>query len=297
MINRRQNYMRDIVSHAFLISLTATLFFGCARKAEIQGTVFDNFGKPIAGATVKIENAAFVAVTDKDGKYCISYVPGNIKLIVAKNGYSTDSLSLTIATESVYPAKAMTLFKAPPGMGIFAVSESGYVQIPQVEIHCNSRRRPGNKYGLYFGRRIYDLVDSITCNLGSSLTSLNIPSQPEILIATPGSFVLYRILDSKVLVAYDEVLTSAYGARDSHISSMNPIEFGITERIPFGNICQLSKLSEGRYVLVPFDFRMLKKLQPDDINVEVPNYNAVNPNLPRNLPGYYFAIKKNVLAK
>jgi tetratricopeptide (TPR) repeat protein len=110
------------------VALLAILF-SCSKKAEITGRVFDNFGKAIEGATVKIENTAFTTTTNKDGTYRISYVPGKVDVSIAKQGYSEGKLNLNIATESKFPAKDVTLYKMPSSNGVFAYGTDDYIAL------------------------------------------------------------------------------------------------------------------------------------------------------------------------
>ncbi|MFD2582450.1 SusC/RagA family TonB-linked outer membrane protein [Pedobacter vanadiisoli] len=57
-----------------------------SRRLEVTGTVSDNFGNPLFGVNVAIKETGTSVSTDKNGKYKISAVEGDI-LIFTLNGY------------------------------------------------------------------------------------------------------------------------------------------------------------------------------------------------------------------
>lgn len=115
----------------FIGAVLLAVLFGCGKKAEIVGTVLDNFGKVVEGATVKIENTAFTATTDKNGRYHIGYVPGKVDVSILKQGYSEEKINLNIAIESKFPAKDVTLYKIPSDSGVFAAGPNDYIALKQ----------------------------------------------------------------------------------------------------------------------------------------------------------------------
>jgi Carboxypeptidase regulatory-like domain/TonB-dependent Receptor Plug Domain len=90
---------------AFLVSFTliapAVLAQGGSTTAGVVGTVADEQGNVIAGATVKATNTATNTVreitTDETGNYSLSQLPpGNYELIVALEGFTTQTLRVDL---------------------------------------------------------------------------------------------------------------------------------------------------------------------------------------------------------
>lgn len=67
---------------AVLLFMPAFLF---AQSKTITGTVTDETGKPVAGASVGIKNASGGTVTDEQGKFIIQASPGNTIIISSVN--------------------------------------------------------------------------------------------------------------------------------------------------------------------------------------------------------------------
>jgi len=49
----------------------------------VKGVVKDHKGKPQEGATVQIDNTQLIAVTDRQGEYCLSEVPSGQQSVTA----------------------------------------------------------------------------------------------------------------------------------------------------------------------------------------------------------------------
>lgn len=64
----------------------------------LTGTVVDEHGDPVIGASVLVKGTTNGSVTDLDGKYSISNVPANATLEVSYIGYKTQTLTVGTAT-------------------------------------------------------------------------------------------------------------------------------------------------------------------------------------------------------
>lgn len=115
-------------------AMLVAILEGCRGRPQISGEIRDNFGLPLAGAQVEVAGTAFAATTGRDGTYTIAYVPGAIKLEVSKDGYVPAGLELNVAVETRVPAKAITLYKKPPGQGLYFVGASDYVPLTRVRL-------------------------------------------------------------------------------------------------------------------------------------------------------------------
>lgn len=92
------------------ILLTFTVSFGQTITASIKGTVKDDFGKPVIGATVTVKDEEqqiiTTATTDESGSYrVLDLSVGNYKLVVEKDGLKSESITninLNAASEEIF---------------------------------------------------------------------------------------------------------------------------------------------------------------------------------------------------
>ena len=79
------------VKYYSLILLLSLFLFSCSKYKE--GEVRDNFGKPVNGVMVSIENSNFKSFTDPNGNYKLDYVPGELSSsLVQKEVVKPESL-------------------------------------------------------------------------------------------------------------------------------------------------------------------------------------------------------------
>jgi PKD repeat protein len=81
----------------------------------ISGTVVDEEGSPISGASVKLENSnnVFVATTDANGKYRIMDVPeGSYQLVTNQGDYGSKKQDVVISSENTQELSEVTLNSA-----------------------------------------------------------------------------------------------------------------------------------------------------------------------------------------
>jgi len=108
-----------------ILLLTAIAFSSC-KNTVIEGKVLDGFGKPVKDATVKVDGTQFTAQTDGDGEYSVGYVPGDIKVLISKQGFTDTTFTVKISTEATFPAEATTIFEIPNGNGVFLMQDGKY---------------------------------------------------------------------------------------------------------------------------------------------------------------------------
>lgn len=89
----------------YLLVILLTLLFSIGVSAQsgnrqISGTVTDNAGEPVVGASIIIPDTTVGTSTDENGRYSLS-VPENTRVVeVAFIGYTTETV--TLGTASVY---------------------------------------------------------------------------------------------------------------------------------------------------------------------------------------------------
>lgn len=91
------------LKYIFVILLTLLVSIGVSAQSgnrQISGTVTDNSGEPVVGASVIIPNTTVGTSTDENGRYSLS-VPEKTRAVeVAFIGYTTETV--TLGTASVY---------------------------------------------------------------------------------------------------------------------------------------------------------------------------------------------------
>jgi len=113
--------LKRFLATAFALALALPLAAQDWRgQGRLEGKVTDADGKPLAGATVKLDNPARgggpTVKTDKKGKWAfLGLVGGNWNIDVSLEGYVTRPISIVLPGESVrMPPIEVTLDKAQP---------------------------------------------------------------------------------------------------------------------------------------------------------------------------------------
>ena len=83
------------------LCLGLMLLFSASAMAQnkvVTGTVIDELGEPVIGATVRVEGTSIATVTDMDGNYKLE-APQNGKIVISYIGY----LSFSVVSDSLRP--------------------------------------------------------------------------------------------------------------------------------------------------------------------------------------------------
>lgn len=96
------------------------VFSSCSKN--IEGKVFDNFGKPLKDVGITISNTQYQAQTSSSGEYSIDYTAGEVILNFKKEGYLSSGEVLYITEKNTYPLKDIVLYKKPEKFGIYIAS-------------------------------------------------------------------------------------------------------------------------------------------------------------------------------
>lgn len=118
---QRYRYIRS----RWALVAAAGLFFFCllapaARAAEVAGTVVDETGEPLAGATVVLRDEAsglqrYGAATDGDGHFAIAPVEaGRYRLVVSYIGYAEHAQSLRVEAGATIDVRVQLVATAVP---------------------------------------------------------------------------------------------------------------------------------------------------------------------------------------
>ena len=77
---------------------------GAMAQSEVKGTVNDEAGEPVIGATVKVQGSQKGAITDFDGKFSVE-AASNATLIISYVGYETQEVKVAGKSDIVITLK------------------------------------------------------------------------------------------------------------------------------------------------------------------------------------------------
>lgn len=104
-----------------ILTLAATLqVMAQEQKRYVTGTVTDEKGEPVIGATIRTENGKSSTVTDIDGKFSIAVAPGEVTLVAEYFGYMPKT---TVVKPSI---KTLILSMLPDNKTLDEVVVVGY---------------------------------------------------------------------------------------------------------------------------------------------------------------------------
>jgi hypothetical protein len=85
-----------------------------AGQGLLTGRVFDAFGQPLRGVTVRIAGTTFSTETGTDGDYQLAYVPGYMVVQLTRAGYESIEFGLNLAQAATYPVENKALVPVKP---------------------------------------------------------------------------------------------------------------------------------------------------------------------------------------
>lgn len=85
----------DFLQRLFFIALFSVLAVGAsAQNKTVSGTVIDNTGEPVIGASVLVKGTTNGVITDIDGNFNLQNVPANGTIQISFVGYKTQDVSV-----------------------------------------------------------------------------------------------------------------------------------------------------------------------------------------------------------
>ncbi len=84
------------------LAICAAVMMVSGCKGKIQGQITDNFGQPVSGVSISIENSGYQTTTNDKGVFRLEYAPGLFKLIMQRDGYVGLEQELNLADDSGY---------------------------------------------------------------------------------------------------------------------------------------------------------------------------------------------------
>lgn len=122
--------------------LALVLALAACGKAKVEGNVTDAFGRPLHGASVTIEGTSFATTTGADGNYSIQFVPGQFKVKIAKEGYTSATVPFTVAESAKVPAARVALYPRPTEPGIYYIGKDTLEPLPSSRLRREQVRNP-----------------------------------------------------------------------------------------------------------------------------------------------------------
>jgi hypothetical protein len=113
------------------------------ERPVIVGRALDGFGRPVAGAALRIQNSGYAARTAADGTFSIEYAPGTFELLLAANNCLPLTTSLTIATPVRY-AFGTRMLVCPPALPpdrVVVVGRDRFVELQRTRLNLETVER------------------------------------------------------------------------------------------------------------------------------------------------------------
>ena len=86
--------LRNLFKKMLLVTASLLLSVGMfAQRVDVRGTVTDEGGFPVIGASVMVSGTSQGVVTDLDGKYAITNVDPQATLQVSSIGFTTENVT------------------------------------------------------------------------------------------------------------------------------------------------------------------------------------------------------------
>ncbi len=145
--------VRNYSLHAFVLAVLG-FSLGCGDALEfvesqglVRGTLIDNFGQPVAGASVRSvtggdEETARTTTTGADGSYTVGCAKGLVTVSFSSPTVLPGSLTINSPGTEVVTAPGALLVARPPADGIWVGAKGKYEAVPWVATTTSSRQIP-----------------------------------------------------------------------------------------------------------------------------------------------------------
>jgi hypothetical protein len=135
VVSRQKVQASHSLSRPLLVAVLCVNLLGGCEKPEIVGIVKNGVtGEPVPEVNIAISGTTYRATTARDGKYSITFVPGQFQVTAQSRGFYPARLELNIAQAVRVPAQDLILYPELDGKGIFEVSGGTIRRLPTREI-------------------------------------------------------------------------------------------------------------------------------------------------------------------
>lgn len=134
----------SLLMSALLLSLTA-----CSDPPTVNGTVTDLWGRPIDGATVRLEGVTDLATTDGGGAFRFESTAGQHRVEAGKDGWIKGGTKVTVSESGEEtPAVSIELYEEPAAPGFYAINHNKKEYSP---LEALPIKVVGSEIGAYIG--------------------------------------------------------------------------------------------------------------------------------------------------
>jgi len=118
------------------------------ETGTLNGRIIDGFGQPVMFAEVKTECdvSTYSSTTNTSGNYSVSYSPGNVRMIIKKEGYVTMNIPFMVEDAGEFAIDDITIWDVPPKGGLFVVGDSEYIALNSAKFYSDSRSEEKRYY-------------------------------------------------------------------------------------------------------------------------------------------------------
>jgi hypothetical protein len=117
------------------MSALILLLAACGTPPSLDGKVVDIWGNPVEGATVMMVGQGEKPLTDAEGRYSLTLVPGVHEIKAGRKGYVQEHATIEIVEGEVQPGPVFQLYPRPEEPGFYAVASGRYVALGPVMVH------------------------------------------------------------------------------------------------------------------------------------------------------------------
>lgn len=132
----------------FIILKAVTSYGYTFDSGTLRGRIIDGFGKPVSFADIEVTSngSKHMATTDTSGNFSVTYSPGNIQLMAKKPEFVPLSYSFMVEVIDEIALDDITLWKVPPGGGLFFVGKDDYIKINETKYDSESTSKEKRFY-------------------------------------------------------------------------------------------------------------------------------------------------------
>ena len=113
-------------------------------QGVLTGRILDKFKKPVSNATVRILGSSLEARTDRDGRYRLNYVPGQLQVTIQAPGHDPVQFGLALSAPTEYPVEDKVLLRLPPGPGVFYWDKDDWTALNECKLKITQKIDRGN---------------------------------------------------------------------------------------------------------------------------------------------------------
>ena len=128
-LSLRHRFAGSLVRPWWTAFVLLALTVSC-KASRITGTIVDNFGHPVAGASIEVTGTGFRATSDGAGHFSLDYAPGSFAVAASAVGHVNAEVAVNVAQKVAYPLSNIVLIRVPRAEGVHVRGPADYVDVP-----------------------------------------------------------------------------------------------------------------------------------------------------------------------